>query len=164
VWVSGLHGTRAASAGAAAKVGELHALAIDVLAPAGLGGGGEGGGGEGGGGEGLLGLGACVGSCARTDRADGLMTTVVTDEGGVALGLVYSSRASLCAAVEAGRGVYHSRSKGGLWRKGDTSGAYQTLLRIDLDCDHDAIRFTVSTRTHARTLVCWRRQAVGGSM
>ena len=74
MWVSGLHGTRAASAGAAAKVGELHALAIDVLAPAGLGGGGEGGGGEG-----LLGLGACVGSCARTDRADGLMTTVVTD-------------------------------------------------------------------------------------
>ena len=73
-------------------------------------------------------------------------------EAGVALGLVYSSRASLCAAVEAGRGVYHSRSKGGLWRKGDTSGAYQTLLRIDLDCDHDAIRFTVSTRsTRARS-------------
>ena len=151
VWVSGLHGTRAASAGAAAKVGELHALAIDVLAPACLGGGGEGEGG-GGGGAGLLELGACVGSCARTDRADGLMTTVVCDEGGVALGLVYSSRASLCAAVEAGRGVYHSRSKGGLWRKGDTSGAYQTLLRIDLDCDHDAIRFTVSTRsTRARS-------------
>ena len=120
----------------------------------GLGGGGdgEGGGGEGGGGEGLLDLGACVGSCARTDRTDGLMTTVVCDEGGVALGLVYSSRASLSAAVEAGRGVYHSRSKGGLWRKGDTSGAYQTLLRIDLDCDHDAIRFTVSTRsTRARS-------------
>ena len=141
MWVSGLHGTRAASAGAAAKVGELHALNIDVLAPACLGGGGQG----------LLELGACLGSCARTDRTDGLMTTVVAEEGGVALGLVYSNPASLAAAVEAGRGVYHSRSKGGLWRKGDTSGAYQTLLRVDLDCDHDAIRFTVCTRTHTRT-------------
>ena len=141
MWVSGLHGTRAASTGAAAKVGELHALNIDVLAPACLGGGGQG----------LLELGACLGSCARTDRTDGLMTTVVAEEGGVALGLVYSNPASLAAAVEAGRGVYHSRSKGGLWRKGDTSGAYQTLLRVDLDCDHDAIRFTVCTRTHART-------------
>jgi len=141
VCVSGLHGTRAASAGAAAKVGELHALNIDVLASACLGGGGQG----------LLDLGACLGSCARTDRTDGLMTTVVTEEGGVALGLVYSNPASLAAAVEAGRGVYHSRSKGGIWRKGDTSGAYQTLLRVDLDCDHDAIRFTVCTRTHAHT-------------
>ena len=146
MWVSGLHGTRAASAGAAAKVGELHALNIDVLAPACLGGGGQGLGGQG-----LLDVGACLGSCARTDRTDGLMTTVVAEEGGVALGLVYSNPASLAAAVEAGRGVYHSRSKGGLWRKGDTSGAYQTLLRVELDCDHDAIRFTVCTRTHTRS-------------
>ena len=146
MWVSGLHGTRPASAVAAAKVGELHALNIDVLAPACLGGGGQGLGGQG-----LLDVGACLGSCARTDRTDGLMTTVVAEEGGVALGLVYSNPASLAAAVEAGRGVYHSRSKGGLWRKGDTSGAYQTLLRVELDCDHDAIRFTVCTRTHTRS-------------
>ena len=91
--------------------------------------------------------GACLSSCVHTDRPDGLMTTVVTREDGVALGLVYSNPTSLAAALEAGRGVYWSRSKGeggALWRKGDTSGAYQTLLRVELDCDRDAIRFTVS--------------------
>ena len=42
-----------------------------------------------------------------------------------------------------GRGVYWSRSRGGLWRKGDTSGAWQALYAIVMDCDGDALRFTV---------------------
>ena len=37
----------------------------------------------------------------------------------------YSSAASIEAAIDSGRGVYYSRSRGGLWRKGDTSGAIQ---------------------------------------
>ena len=37
--------------------------------------------------------------CARTDRPDGLFTTVVVDEHEVALGLVYSSKESIRAAV-----------------------------------------------------------------
>ncbi len=45
---------------------------------------------------------------------------MVSDENGAALGLVYSSKESIAAAVESGRGVYYSRSRGGLWRKGDT--------------------------------------------
>ena len=77
-----------------------------------------------------------------SDRADGLWPTVVTDRRGHALGLVYSSRASVAAALEAGEGVYHSRKRG-LWHKGATSGATQRLLRIDVDCDRDALRFVV---------------------
>lgn len=82
-------------------------------------------------------------ACLVSDRADGLYTTVVCDRSGVALGLVYSSRASVRAAVLCGRGVYWSRSRVSLWRKGDTSGAWQALHRIDMDCDGDALRFTV---------------------
>jgi phosphoribosyl-ATP pyrophosphohydrolase/phosphoribosyl-AMP cyclohydrolase/histidinol dehydrogenase len=66
------------------------------------------------------------------------------------------------AALECGRGVYYSRSRNGLWRKGDTSGHYQTLHRIDVDCDGDALRFTVTQRgddvaafCHLNTLTCW---------
>ena len=64
--------------------------------------------------------------------------------------------------MESGRGVYYSRSRQGLWRKGDTSGHFQTLHRLDVDCDGDALRFTVTQRgddvaafCHLNTLTCW---------
>ncbi len=79
----------------------------------------------------------------RSDRADGLWPTVVADECGVALGLAYSSPESLRAAIDSKRGVYFSRSRNGLWHKGETSGDFQEVLRIDTDCDRDALRFTV---------------------
>ena len=77
-----------------------------------------------------------------SDRDDGLWPTIVTDERGIALGLAWSSAESVRAAVDEQAGVYHSRRRG-LWRKGETSGARQELVRIALDCDRDALRFTV---------------------
>jgi len=106
-------------------------------------------------------LGGAFGDIAKTDRPDKLYTTVVTTRSGIALGLVYSSKASIIAALQSGRGVYYSRSRGGLWRKGDTSGCYQILHRIDLDCDGDAVRFMVTQMgevpafCHLNTLTCW---------
>lgn len=95
----------------------------------------------------------------RSDRADGLWPTVVCDERENALGLAWSSRESLHEAIETGRGVYYSRSRQGLWRKGETSGASQRLLRADLDCDRDAIRFIVRQEgpgfCHRGTHTCW---------
>jgi phosphoribosyl-ATP pyrophosphohydrolase len=76
------------------------------------------------------------------DREDGLVPTVVVDPHERALGLCWSSKESLRVALDEGRGVYWSRRRG-LWRKGETSGATQALLRVDLDCDRDALRFTV---------------------
>jgi len=94
-----------------------------------------------------------------SDRPDGLWPTVVCDELGVALGLAYSSAESLRAAVAERRGVYWSRSRGELWRKGETSGAAQELLRVEADCDRDALRFTVRQRgsgfCHRGTRSCW---------
>lgn len=84
---------------------------------------------------------------AKSDRPDGLFTTLVTDERGIALGLVYSNEESVAESLRTGRGVYHSRKRG-LWRKGDTSGDWQGLLRIELDCDHDCLRFTVRQQGH----------------
>lgn len=77
-----------------------------------------------------------------SDRPDGLWPTVVCDRLGAVLGLAYSDLESLRAAVDERAGVYRSRRRG-LWRKGATSGATQRLLRVDLDCDRDALRFTV---------------------
>ena len=79
----------------------------------------------------------------KCERDDGLWPTVVGDERGAALGLVWSSLESVRAAIDEGRGIYQSRSRG-LWRKGESSGASQALLRIEADCDRDALRFTVA--------------------
>ncbi len=78
----------------------------------------------------------------RSERDDGLWPTVVCDDLGQALGLAWSSLESLRDAIRSGRGVYQSRSRG-RWVKGATSGNHQTLLRVALDCDRDALRFTV---------------------
>lgn len=93
-----------------------------------------------------------------SDRPDGLWPTVVVDEGGQALGLVYSNGESLRAAVAEGQGIYWSRRRG-LWCKGETSGQTQELLRIEADCDRDALKFTVRQAgdgfCHRGTRSCW---------
>ncbi len=108
--------------------------------------------------SGRLNLADAIAAPLKSDRADGLWPTVVCDEHGRALGLVYSDLESLRVAVERRVGAYHSRSRG-LWVKGETSGATQELLKIDLDCDRDALRFTVAQAgagfCHLDTWTCW---------
>ena len=107
---------------------------------------------------GRLTLGAAVGAPLHYDRPDGLIPTVVVDECGTALGLAWSSRATLERAVAERRGIYHSRRRG-VWVKGEKSGATQQLLRVDLDCDRDALRFMVRQADpgfcHTGTWTCW---------
>jgi phosphoribosyl-AMP cyclohydrolase / phosphoribosyl-ATP pyrophosphohydrolase len=107
---------------------------------------------------GRLGLADAIMAPLVTDRPDGLYPTVVVDERGVCLGLVYSSGESIREAVRRKMGIYQSRSRG-LWVKGETSGAVQELLRIDLDCDRDGPRFVVRQHgpgfCHLDTRTCW---------
>ncbi|KAL8832783.1 MAG: hypothetical protein Q9191_000055 [Dirinaria sp. TL-2023a] len=79
----------------------------------------------------------------KTDRPDSLFATVVTNEHGICLGLVYSSDLSVAAALKSGNGVYWSRSRNKLWIKGAESGDTQDLISIGWDCDSDALQFTV---------------------
>ncbi|KAI7872985.1 histidinol dehydrogenase-domain-containing protein [Spinellus fusiger] len=105
-----------------------------------------------------LNIGQAFLSNAVTDRPDGLYATIVVDERNTALGLVYSSQESVSESIRTGQGVYQSR-KHGLWYKGATSGATQTLIRIDYDCDGDALRFIVKQHgtgfCHLNTRTCY---------
>ncbi len=105
-----------------------------------------------------LGLAEAIAAPLTSDRGDGLWPTVVVDERGVALGLAFSDLESLRESVSTRRGVYHSRSRG-LWTKGETSGATQDLLAVSLDCDRDALRFTLRQHgtgfCHLGTRTCW---------
>jgi phosphoribosyl-ATP pyrophosphohydrolase/phosphoribosyl-AMP cyclohydrolase len=104
-------------------------------------------------------LGDAVGAPLVKAIDERLWPTVVCDEEGHALGLVWSTRESLEAAVRERRGIYWSRSRNSLWIKGETSGATQELLRVELDCDRDALRFVVRQRgsgfCHTGTPGCW---------
>lgn len=93
-------------------------------------------------------------SAIRSDRPDGLFATVVSDEHGICLGLVYSNEKSIETALKLGRGVYHSRSRNKLWIKGDESGDIQELVSIGWDCDADALRFTVRQKGNGKFCPC----------
>ncbi|MDE0046232.1 MAG: phosphoribosyl-ATP diphosphatase [bacterium] len=108
--------------------------------------------------SGALHLADAIAAPLVSDRQDGLWPTVVVDEHQRALGLAWSDAESLRVAVDRKAGVYHSRTRG-LWIKGETSGATQELLRIDPDCDRDALKFTVRQAgggfCHLGTRTCW---------
>ncbi len=107
---------------------------------------------------GQLGLAEAFTAPLNSDRPDGLWSTVVTDERGVALGFCYSDLESVSVALDRGIGVYHSRSRG-LWVKGESSGAMQELIGTAADCDRDCLRFTVRQAgagfCHLDTRTCW---------
>jgi len=84
--------------------------------------------------------------------------SVVCDEAGNTLGLVWSTKESIEEAVSQQKGIYWSRSRNELWSKGASSGNTQVLKRIDLDCDRDALRFTVEQKgpfCHTGSRSCW---------
>jgi len=95
----------------------------------------------------------------KSDRPDGLWSTIICDPLGIALGLAYSNRESLLHAIKSRQGTYWSRSRNGLWIKGLTSGATQELLGIRFDCDCDCLRFTVTQDApgfcHRNTHTCF---------
>jgi phosphoribosyl-AMP cyclohydrolase len=50
---------------------------------------------------------------------------------------------SLAETLASGRATYWSRSRGQLWRKGDTSGHVQWVKKVSLDCDGDTLLLEV---------------------
>jgi len=68
---------------------------------------------------------------------------VVDDETGKVLTLAYMNKESLEISINEKRTCFWSRSRGELWRKGETSGNYQHIVSITADCDGDALEVRV---------------------
>jgi phosphoribosyl-AMP cyclohydrolase len=62
---------------------------------------------------------------------------------GEVLMLAWMNRDAVAETLETGRVCYWSRSRGALWRKGETSGQVQRLVEMRLDCDGDALLLLV---------------------
>jgi phosphoribosyl-ATP pyrophosphohydrolase/phosphoribosyl-AMP cyclohydrolase len=75
---------------------------------------------------------------------DGLIPAIVQDgSDGRVLMLAYVDAEALAATAETGEVHFHSRSRGRLWRKGETSGNVLRFRSAALDCDGDALLLTV---------------------
>ena len=108
---------------------------------------------------GRLSLGDAIAAPLAKPLPGEIWPTAVCDESGRTLGLVWSTRESVARAVAERRGIYWSRSRKTIWKKGETSGNTQQLVRVDLDCDRDALRFTVRQSgagfCHLNRKSCW---------
>ncbi|MHB1164600.1 MAG: phosphoribosyl-AMP cyclohydrolase [Candidatus Nanopelagicales bacterium] len=57
--------------------------------------------------------------------------------------MAWMDEAALRETLATGRGVYHSRSRGARWAKGETSGHVQLVREVRLDCDGDTVLLIV---------------------
>ena len=74
----------------------------------------------------------------------GLVPVIAQDaQSGRVLMLAWANAEALEETVRTGRGVYFSRSRGKLWRKGEESGNVQLVCEVRLDCDGDAVLYKV---------------------
>jgi phosphoribosyl-AMP cyclohydrolase len=78
-------------------------------------------------------------------NADGLVPAIVQDATtNEVLMMAWMNDESLRMSLTEGRTVFWSRSRGELWRKGDTSGDRQFVVEARYDCDGDTLLFSVN--------------------
>ncbi len=80
----------------------------------------------------------------RFDSAGLMPCVTVDDRSGAVLMLAWVNAAALEATLSSGYAHYWSRSRGRLWKKGETSGALQRIVEIRTDCDQDALLYRVA--------------------
>lgn len=78
---------------------------------------------------------------------DGLIAAIAQQhDSGEVLMLAWMNAEALDETLRTGRVCYYSRSRRGLWRKGETSGQVQALVDARLDCDRDAVLLLVDQK------------------
>ncbi len=95
----------------------------------------------------------------------GLVPAVAQEaESGAVLMLAWMNAEALRETLATGRVCYWSRSRGKLWRKGETSGHVQELVEARLDCDGDTLLLVVrqtGPACHTKRPNCFYRAVRG---
>lgn len=98
----------------------------------------------------------------------GLIPVVAQDAvSGEVLMLAYMNEESIKKTIETGHATYYSRSRNELWEKGATSGNYQDVVGMYVDCDQDAIVVKVKqtgNACHTNNHSCFFRQVENGKL
>ena len=99
--------------------------------------------------------------------AAGLVTCVTTDAAsGDVLMVAHMNDEALRKTIDTGEAWYFSRSRGTLWRKGESSGHLQSVVEMRLDCDQDAVwirvKQTGGAACHTGRRSCFYRAVTKG--
>ncbi|MBB5744958.1 bifunctional phosphoribosyl-AMP cyclohydrolase/phosphoribosyl-ATP diphosphatase HisIE [Brevundimonas variabilis] len=99
-------------------------------------------------------------------KGNGLIPAIVQDADTLqVLTLAYMDRAALDETIASGEATFFSRSRGGRWRKGETSGNRLTVVSITPDCDGDALVLAVrpmGPACHLGTTSCFGTETSPG--
>jgi phosphoribosyl-AMP cyclohydrolase len=94
--------------------------------------------------------------------AQGLLTAVaVSASDGAVLMVAFMDREALDKTIETGLAHFHSRSRGRLWMKGETSGHVLRVEEILVDCDQDCLVLRVTAdgpACHTGAVSCFYRR------
>jgi len=101
-------------------------------------------------------------------NADGLVPAIAQQhDTGEVLMMAWMNRAAIDETLNTGRVCYYSRSRAGLWRKGETSGQIQHLKELRVDCDGDTLLLLVDqtgVACHTGRRSCFYRAARDGTI
>jgi len=99
-------------------------------------------------------------------KGGGLIPAVVQDADTLqVLTLAYMDAAALQETLESGEATFFSRSRGGRWRKGETSGNRLKVVSVTPDCDGDALVVAVrpmGPACHLGTTSCFGKETAPG--
>jgi phosphoribosyl-AMP cyclohydrolase len=97
--------------------------------------------------------------------ANGLVTAIAQDAAtNRVLMVAYMNRETLQETLSTGKMVYYSRSRKKRWLKGETSGHFQTVREVRIDCDGDAVLFLIDqagAACHEGYFSCFFRRKTG---
>ena len=97
------------------------------------------------------------------DKMQGLAPAIVQDEAsGEVLMLGFMNREALRMTLDSGYATFFSRTRGKLWRKGETSGNRLKVTALTTDCDQDSVLVRVQVEgegnvCHEGTRSCFTR-------
>ncbi len=100
--------------------------------------------------------------------AQGLLTAVAVEAArGEVLMVAFMDAEALAKTCETGLAHFHSRSRGRLWMKGESSGHVLKVREIRVDCDQDALVLLVEPAgpaCHTGALSCFYRRIEGAGL
>ena len=106
-------------------------------------------------------------AAVRFDAAGLVPAIAQQHDTGEILMMAWMNREAISETLQTRRVCYYSRSRGGLWRKGETSGQTQHLLELRVDCDGDTLLLLVhqdGVACHTGRRNCFFRAVRSGAL